>query len=62
MSEVDSPADSKTNNEFDLALSKALALPFGVMFYGTQSRCTFSAIAAVSSIVVSVFLYMLGYG
>jgi uncharacterized membrane protein YadS len=53
--------DSQNNSAIDLALSKTKVLQFGVMFYGTPWRCTFGAISTVSSIVISVFLYMLGY-
>lgn len=46
---------------YDLALAKARALPFGVKLYGTRSRISFSSIFRIVSIVVSIFLFILGY-
>jgi hypothetical protein len=48
-------------SSFRLALSKVRSIPFGVNFFGLRKRITFQAMWTISSVVVSVFLLMLGY-
>lgn len=50
-----------TISQYRLALSRIQAIPFGVTFFGTRRRVSFGDMYAISSIVVSVFFFMLGY-
>jgi nicotinic acid phosphoribosyltransferase len=48
-------------SQYRLALSRIQAIPFGVMFFGTRRRVSYGDMYAISSIVVSIFFFMLGY-
>jgi hypothetical protein len=54
-------ATKATSSYFDLALSKTRSLPFGVVFYATRARISYSAIDKISSLILSIFFFFLGY-
>lgn len=54
-------ASEESVASYRLALSKVRSIPFGVNFFGLRQRITFQAMWTISSVVVSIFLLMLGY-
>jgi hypothetical protein len=46
---------------YRLALSKIRAIPLGINFFGLRKRITYQAMWMISSVVISIFLFMLGY-
>jgi hypothetical protein len=54
-------ASKETCSKFDLALAKQRSLPFGVFFYATRARVSYSAIYKISSLIISVFFFFAGY-
>lgn len=53
--------DADSVSQYRLALSRVRAIPFGVMFFGTRRRVSYDDMWAISSVVVSIFFFMLGY-
>jgi hypothetical protein len=47
--------------QYRLALSKIRAIPLGINFFGLQKRITYQAMWTISSLVVSIFFFLLGY-
>lgn len=47
--------------QYRLILSKLKTIPFGVNIYGLNERITYQLLWTISSLVVSVFLFLLGY-
>jgi hypothetical protein len=54
-------ASKETSSKFDLALAKQRSLPFGVVFYATRARVSYSAIYKISSLIISIFFFFVGY-
>lgn len=47
--------------QYRLALSKIQAIPLGINFFGLRKRITYQSMWTISSVVVSIFLFLLGY-
>jgi hypothetical protein len=47
--------------QYRLALSKIRAIPLGINFFGLKKRISYQAMWTISSLVVSIFFFMLGY-
>jgi hypothetical protein len=54
-------ASSDTINAFDLAMAKAKSLPFGVHFYATRGRISYSSIYKIGTLIISTLLFFFGY-
>lgn len=52
----------KQTIRFQLALLKINKTPFGVPFWGLQTPVSFSMIFKLGGIVMSLYLFLLGYG
>ena len=46
---------------FQLALSKISKTPFGVTFWGLKTQVSFSMIFKLGGVVISIYLFMLGF-
>lgn len=47
--------------QYRLALSKVRAIPLGINFFGLRKRISFQSMWKISSVFVTIFLFMLGY-
>lgn len=54
-------ASEETTSAFALSLARIRSLPFGIVFYATRARVSYSAIYSISSLIISVFLFFVGY-
>ena len=54
-------SDPKTIAEYKLAFSRLETVPFGIPYFGTRKRISYEEMWTISSVFVSVFLFMLGY-
>ena len=47
--------------QYRLILSKLQTIPLGVNIYGLNERITYKLLWTIGSLIVSIFLFLLGY-